>query len=144
MSAILDTPKRTRQRRHEAPPVLFYAHVRLLLVSSPASGEVAPRRDRLVCLRRKRRLHSPANFAATDSLLLNLKYRRVIAMGKTSCFNDPNRGGSRSEESRVGKECRSRWSPYHLKKNIYDSYYEAYSSFGTLAAVCAPRLCSSS
>src|SRR5258706_10495055 len=25
----------------------------------------------------------------------------------------------RSEERRVGKECRSRWSPYHLKKNIY-------------------------
>src|SRR3989337_3965044 len=23
---------------------------------------------------------------------------------------------SRSEERRVGKECRSRWSPYHLKK----------------------------
>src|SRR2546430_5844851 len=26
-------------------------------------------------------------------------------------------GGFRSEERRVGKECRSRWSPYHLKKN---------------------------
>src|SRR2546427_6777944 len=25
-------------------------------------------------------------------------------------------GGNRSEERRVGKECRSRWSPYHLKK----------------------------
>ena len=25
----------------------------------------------------------------------------------------------RSEERRVGKECRSRWSPYHLKKNHY-------------------------
>src|SRR2546430_17200428 len=25
-------------------------------------------------------------------------------------------GQSRSEERRVGKECRSRWSPYHLKK----------------------------
>src|SRR6266508_4761816 len=25
-------------------------------------------------------------------------------------------GGRRSEERRVGKECRSRWSPYHLKK----------------------------
>ena len=24
-----------------------------------------------------------------------------------------NRSGSRSEERRVGKECRSRWSPYH-------------------------------
>src|SRR4029077_21294441 len=25
-------------------------------------------------------------------------------------------GAQRSEERRVGKECRSRWSPYHLKK----------------------------
>src|SRR2546430_15656905 len=27
-----------------------------------------------------------------------------------------SRGVDRSEERRVGKECRSRWSPYHLKK----------------------------
>src|SRR6266487_3210531 len=27
---------------------------------------------------------------------------------------------SRSEERRVGKECRSRWSPNHYKKNIAD------------------------
>src|SRR2546426_9361795 len=26
---------------------------------------------------------------------------------------DVERGGGRSEERRVGKECRSRWSPYH-------------------------------
>src|SRR5260370_40484863 len=25
----------------------------------------------------------------------------------------PRKGGGRSEERRVGKECRSRWSPYH-------------------------------
>src|SRR6266702_5053279 len=25
-------------------------------------------------------------------------------------------GNERAEERRVGKECRSRWSPYHLKK----------------------------
>src|SRR3712207_7788080 len=25
---------------------------------------------------------------------------------------------ARSEERRVGKECRSRWSPYHLKKKV--------------------------
>src|SRR5215217_9400493 len=28
-----------------------------------------------------------------------------------------SRTPSRSEERRVGKECRSRWSPYHYKKN---------------------------
>ena len=36
----------------------------------------------------------------------------AIVVGKTA---DPEVGGlvSRSEERRVGKECRSRWSPYH-------------------------------
>src|SRR5215471_20680520 len=29
----------------------------------------------------------------------------------------PSRGRRRSEERRVGQECRSRWSPYHEKKN---------------------------
>src|SRR3712207_8886424 len=28
-------------------------------------------------------------------------------------FKDPDTGQLRSEERRVGKECRSRWSPYH-------------------------------
>src|SRR3712207_9501255 len=30
-------------------------------------------------------------------------------------------GTSRSEERRVGKECRSRWSPYHYKKQNYET-----------------------
>src|SRR5476651_1811461 len=30
------------------------------------------------------------------------------------------RNRARSEERRVGKECRSRWSPYHYKKNDDD------------------------
>ena len=37
--------------------------------------------------------------------------------GAKICFNDINQElvdkGMRSEERRVGKECRSRWSPYH-------------------------------
>src|SRR5690348_18009052 len=34
----------------------------------------------------------------------------------TAGFRAKN-NGMRSEERRVGKECRSRWWPYHLKKN---------------------------
>ena len=34
----------------------------------------------------------------------------VISFSKGS---SPPRDGTRSEERRVGKECRSRWSPYH-------------------------------
>src|SRR5690349_24661392 len=31
---------------------------------------------------------------------------------------------ARSEERRVGKECRSRWSPEHEKKNGIEKWYE--------------------
>ena len=37
---------------------------------------------------------------------LNIGLQRKIALAK-------ERGHVRSEERRVGKECRSRWSPYH-------------------------------
>ena len=39
--------------------------------------------------------------------LQRLRCRGVAAQGK------PEVAGARSEERRVGKECRSRWSPYH-------------------------------
>src|SRR5437763_13978291 len=35
----------------------------------------------------------------------------------------PSATTQRSEERRVGKECRSRWSPYHLKKKK-NRYYK--------------------
>src|SRR5689334_25246237 len=34
----------------------------------------------------------------------------------TLCRTAPAGASQRSEERRVGKECRSRWSPYHEKK----------------------------
>src|SRR5690554_7846998 len=45
------------------------------------------------------------------SRLLNLLLRLVAFL----LFLNPQ--CLRSEERRVGKECRSRWSPYHEKKN---------------------------
>src|SRR3712207_9480244 len=36
--------------------------------------------------------------------------------------NSPRKRVSRSEERRVGKECRSRWSPYHYKKKTSIAY----------------------
>src|SRR5260370_37921359 len=44
--------------------------------------------------------------------------------------SSPRRGrrwfSTRSEERRVGKECRSRWSPYHLKKKIQINLTQIY------------------
>src|SRR5215211_8852487 len=41
-----------------------------------------------------------------------------ILAPRSSRSKDPARG--RSEERRVGKECRSRWSPYHYKKKRHE------------------------
>src|SRR5690242_9869098 len=52
--------------------------------------------------------------------------RRVCQICRLHLF--PRRP-RRSEERRVGKECRSRWSPYHLKKNtltLADDRLEAF------------------
>jgi len=38
---------------------------------------------------------------------------RADAPGEDQLIWDPAAGLGRSEERRVGKECRSRWSPYH-------------------------------
>src|SRR6266550_4552683 len=43
--------------------------------------------------------------------------------------SDRHRRG-RSEERRVGKECRSRWSPYHLKKKQGRSGWRARNRLG--------------
>ena len=37
-------------------------------------------------------------------------YDKTVETGKVTFFS---RTKNRSEERRVGKECRSRWSPYH-------------------------------
>ena len=38
----------------------------------------------------------------------------TVDLNREACYRDRmSGGGQRSEERRVGKECRSRWSPYH-------------------------------
>src|SRR5260370_38241295 len=66
-----------------------------------------------------------ASTSCTDSLeklrAERAKIRKNIRRWQQQCASeDPNEGAglevARSEERRVGKECRSRWSPYHQKK----------------------------
>src|SRR5256885_15095284 len=47
--------------------------------------------------------------------LLQLRSREDLARGIVGAVEEdgPRARGDRSEERRVGKECRSRWSPYH-------------------------------
>ena len=49
-------------------------------------------------------------------LYMPWRYRWAIGTGEAGgkfCRDFGINGGMRSEERRVGKECRSRWSPYH-------------------------------
>ena len=52
-------------------------------------------------------LYSHDNRATVNALTAALKIRDVETQGHSE------RVARRSEERRVGKECRSRWSPYH-------------------------------
>ena len=53
----------------------------------------------------------------TENLLLDLTYEAELGQGDDSLLTARVFGDfldtTRSEERRVGKECRSRWSPYH-------------------------------
>ena len=46
--------------------------------------------------------------ALSSSLIYRMKVESIFALQKAAMEKKP-----RSEERRVGKECRSRWSPYH-------------------------------
>ena len=63
---------------------------------------------------------TPKAEKATDSGLLQSKFQTEVDGKKTDLFTLRNKNNMevcitnfRSEERRVGKECRSRWSPYH-------------------------------
>ena len=45
--------------------------------------------------------------------LLKLKEKQDELTVQMQCLSQEINAAERSEERRVGKECRSRWSPYH-------------------------------
>ena len=47
-------------------------------------------------------------YSFSDQLLIHAQHPEATACASLELWNE-----KRSEERRVGKECRSRWSPYH-------------------------------
>src|SRR5256884_9231939 len=67
-----------------------------------------PAARRNSCHSPERKVQNGANisqFFAKQSKFFGLELRGLLTGGLAKC--------ARSEERRVGKECRSRWSPYH-------------------------------
>ena len=56
---------------------------------------------------------SAAQLTAPSNLKEQRIYSKILEMAIPILFTDENKKHRRSEERRVGKECRSRWSPYH-------------------------------
>ena len=50
-----------------------------------------------------------------NKLMIQMGIPMILSMALQAVYNivDSAFVGNRSEERRVGKECRSRWSPYH-------------------------------
>src|SRR2546430_4165728 len=57
--------------------------------------------------------HSFAAFLAKRTIREDLAAKFAVFAGRIRNSNLPSAAAHRSEERRVGKECRSRWSPYH-------------------------------
>jgi len=74
----------------------------------PAVASDAPSADDLAKPKKK---HSKTSTSSHEKTEKSRKKRAAKKKAKDKRFKQTKK--SRSEERRVGKECRSRWSPYH-------------------------------
>src|SRR5260370_42067174 len=95
-----------RRILHQRSPEMLTGLLRALGLAPEQEPRPAPKRPK----RQPRPGPKPLN--RRPLWLENLEDRLVPAPIMVTTLNDAG-AGSRSEERRVGKECRSRWSPYH-------------------------------
>src|SRR5437016_11609340 len=72
-------------------------------------------------LREERKVDCPENYLFRNYLRHSSHKPGPLHFSKPvlhSSLDSVDRRAGRSEERRVGKECRSRWSPYHSKKKL--------------------------
>ena len=83
-----------------------------ILCVQPQQGELAARMA-IVSVVERRRIRYAHMVGVTPQIMrqgMREDYRLVDELSQRLCERMPH---ARSEERRVGKECRSRWSPYH-------------------------------
>src|SRR5690348_18247087 len=81
-------------------------------------------------------LHDALPISADAALSLADPRRGPDAARSRLRHRPPSRhGAQRSEERRVGKECRARWLPYDVEKNKYNGIYVSFSMHNQLYSV---------
>src|SRR3712207_9333244 len=86
-----------------------------------------------VCSSDLRSCAAPACPAAPRSTTSRPRTTSCSPPSSTCCSGGSRSSPPRSEERRVGKECRSRWSPYHLKKKKILKLYQCPSCYAVLS-----------
>jgi len=89
---------------------------RLLVADRPAAGvtlTAVPFEEPEAEARRTARKGEAPRPLASATTRPDGTFALVVPAAPAGAFRVRAEGGGRSEERRVGKECRSRWSPYH-------------------------------
>src|SRR6266508_6351321 len=100
----MSTHAQTQDRGPSDPPTGFLAAWERLL--GPRGVPTVPRR-------RGRKPRVPVTQLLPALTFHVMQDAGTLADHLFQLFREPLADSSRSEERRVGKECRSRWSPYH-------------------------------
>src|SRR5258706_3445819 len=116
-------PRKVTADANEAPAVIrelqaFWQFLQREFQLENAAACLKVLNDR-AARRLKEEMNNPANFGMAKSLMM-MGLERGFDMTTeeginewVNTYNSELATGGRSEERRVGKECRSRWSPYH-------------------------------
>src|SRR2546430_11725654 len=98
--------------RNETKPVVRFLGWRPYLADFQAVGVAGATKSRFQRASEERRCFGPRSSWAVQTGRASFETSNSVAAHPSGSRNASS-ACSRSEERRVGKECRSRWSPYH-------------------------------
>ena len=92
---------------------LSYAEVKALATGNPYIKEKMDLDIQVSKLKLMKANHTSQKYRLEDNITQHYPHQIAIFKERIEGFTADMNKYARSEERRVGKECRSRWSPYH-------------------------------